>query len=145
MTLNDALVRRLVDEQFPQWSHLPIRQVIPGGWDNRTFRLGEELLVRLPSADGYMEAVAKEQRWLPVIAPRVPFEIPQPVALGDPTDEFPRPWSVYRWIEGEPFGSSPVSDLDALALDVARFCTALSLVDPAGGPLPGTHSFWRGA
>ena len=58
MELTDALVRRLVDAQFPQWAHLPIRQVRPGGWDNRTFRLGEHLLVRLPSADGYAAAVA---------------------------------------------------------------------------------------
>jgi aminoglycoside phosphotransferase (APT) family kinase protein len=143
--LDDALVRRLVDEQFPHWADLPIRQVVPGGWDNRTFRLGDELLVRLPSADGYLEAVAKEQRWLPVIAPHVPFEIPQPVALGQPTDRFRRPWSVYRWIEGEPYGTTPVADPAVFARDVARFCTALSRVDPRDGPLPGTHSFLRGA
>ena len=72
MELNDALVRHLVDAQFPQWAHLPIRQVMPGGWDNRTFRLGEELLVRLPSADGYAAAVAKEQRWLPAYRSTMP-------------------------------------------------------------------------
>ena len=145
MQLDDALVRRLVDEQFPHWADLPIRQVVPGGWDNRTFRLGDALSVRLPSAPSYAAQVDKEQRWLPVIAPRVPFEIPFPVALGRPTRLFPRPWSVYRWIEGQPYGTAPAADKDAFARDVARFCTALSLVDPGDGPLPGTHSFWRGA
>ena len=102
MTLDAALVRRLIDAQFPRWAELPIRQVLPGGWDNRTFRLGDDLLVRLPSADGYVAAVAKEQRWLPVLAPRLPLQIPEPVALGEPTAEFARPWSVYRWIDGVP-------------------------------------------
>jgi aminoglycoside phosphotransferase (APT) family kinase protein len=118
---------------------------VPGGWDNRTFRLGDELLVRLPSADGYAEAVAKEQRWLPVIARGVPFEVPEPIALGQPTTEFPRPWSIYRWIDGEPAGNGSIQDLDGLARDVAEFLTALADVETAGGPAAGTHSFQRGA
>ena len=109
MALDQELVRRLLEGQFPRWAHLPVRPVVPGGWDNRTFRLGDDLLVRLPSADGYAEAVEKEQRWLPFIAPRVPFEIPEPVALGVPTAEFPRPWSVYRWIDGVPAGEGAIA------------------------------------
>lgn len=89
--LDEALARRLVDDQFPQWSSLPIRQVTPGGWDNRTFRLGDDLLVRLPSADGYAAAVAKEQRWLPLLAPHVSVGIPEPVAHGAPVEDFPVP------------------------------------------------------
>lgn len=145
MDLDNALVRRLVDAQFPHWAGLPIRQVLPGGWDNRTFRLGDDLLVRLPSADGYAEAVAKEQRWLPVIAPHVPFEIPHPVAQGEPTRAFRRPWSVYRWIDGAPAGEAVIDDLAVFARDVARFLTALARVDSAGGPAAGPHSCHRGA
>jgi aminoglycoside phosphotransferase (APT) family kinase protein len=145
MELNDALVRQLVDAQFPQWAHLPIRQVTPGGWDNRTFRLGEGLLVRLPSADGYAASVAKEQRWLPVIAPSVPFEIPRPVALGRPTPEFGRPWSVYGWIDGVPASEAGIGDLTGFARDVAYFLTELARVDSTDGPLAGAHSFHRGA
>ena len=145
MDLDDALVRRLIDAQFPQWASLPIRQVLPGGWDNRTFRLGQDLLARLPSADGYVEAVAKEQRWLPVIAPGVPFEIPHPVARGEPTPQFRRPWSVYRWIDGVPVGDAALEDLPAFARDVARFLTALARVESTGGPMAGPHSFHRGA
>jgi aminoglycoside phosphotransferase (APT) family kinase protein len=145
MTIDDALVGRLVDAQFPRWSDLPIRQVRPGGWDNRTFRLGNELLVRLPSADGYVEAVAKEQRWLPVLAPNLPLEISEPVGLGEPTAEFPRPWSVYRWIDGRPAGEAPIDDLTGFARDTAAFLRALAGVRTPDGPLAGTHSFWRGA
>ena len=143
--LDEELARRLVDEQFPQWFGLPIRRVVPGGWDNRTFRLGDDLLVRLPSADGYAPAVAKEQEWLPRIAPRVPLEIPVPVALGHPTADFDRPWSVYRWIEGDPAGAARIADLEAFARDLAGFLSALAAVDPTGGPAPGWHNMWRGA
>ncbi|GAA1973171.1 aminoglycoside phosphotransferase family protein [Microbacterium pumilum] len=145
MEIDDALVRRLVSAQFPRWSHLAIRRVTPGGWDNRTFRLGDELLVRLPSADGYAAAVAKEQRWLPAIGPHVPLQVPEPVGHGVPTPEFDRPWSVYRWITGVPAAEAMPDDLDEFAGDVARFLTALADVDATDGPAPGAHSFWRGA
>lgn len=145
MVIDEQLVRRLVDAQFPQWRGRSIRQVVPGGWDNRTFRLGDDLLVRLPSADGYAAAVAKEQRWLPVIARAVPVAVPVPVAQGTPTGEFDRPWSVYRWIEGTPVGGASDVDLTALAVDLGGFLTALSSVETKDAPHAGPHSFWRGA
>lgn len=49
-----ALVRRLLATQFPDWAALPIEPVYPGGWDNRTFRLGSDMSVRLPSAAAYV-------------------------------------------------------------------------------------------
>ncbi|HEX7209388.1 MAG TPA: phosphotransferase [Propionibacteriaceae bacterium] len=82
--IDAALVTRLVQRQFPQWADLPITAAEPNGWDNRTFRLGRELLVRLPSAERYAAQVRKEHRWLPVLAPHVPLPIPVPVAMGEP-------------------------------------------------------------
>jgi aminoglycoside phosphotransferase (APT) family kinase protein len=135
---------RLVAGQFPQWASLPIVPVPVNGWDNTTFRLGEELSVRLPSADGYTEQVAKEHRWLPVLAPRLPLPVPEPVALGRPTDEFPRPWSVYRWLPGSPAGAGNVTDLVTFASDLAGFLAALQAIDADGGPVAGEHNFFRG-
>ena len=94
--IDAGLARRLVDGQFPQWSDLPIVQVDLDGWDNRSFRLGDELTVRLPSGDWYAEQVDKEQRWLPVLAPQLPLPIPEPVARGENGAGFPYSWSVYR-------------------------------------------------
>jgi aminoglycoside phosphotransferase (APT) family kinase protein len=145
MDIDVALVRRLIGTQFPEWAHLPVRPVPRSGWDNRSFRLGEELLVRLPSAAGYAEAVAKEQRWLPVLGPQLPLPVPVPVAAGAPDAAYPWPWSVYRWLEGSDAVSSPVSDLPGLATDLAAFLVALQQVDPTGGPAPGQHCWWRGA
>jgi aminoglycoside phosphotransferase (APT) family kinase protein len=139
-----SLARRLVDSQFPQWSDLPIAAVASDGWDNRSFRLGSELTVRLPSGNWYAQQVEKEQRWLPVIAPQVPLPIPTPVAKGMPDDGFPYPWSVYRWLDGEIASNARIGDMTGFAADLAGFLNALSRVDATGGPEPGQHNFLRG-
>lgn len=138
------LVRRLIAGQFPHWADLPVRPVATDGWDNRTFHLGDELTVRLPSATGYVAQVAKEERWLPYLAPRLPLPVPTTVATGAPTEDYPFPWSVRRWIDGEQARPERITDLTAFALDLAGFLTALRGVDPTDGPAAGPHSFWRG-
>src|SRR5688572_1175972 len=143
-TITPELVSRLVAAQFPQWAHRPVTRVELDGWDNTTFRLGEDLAVRLPSADAYVQQVDKEHRWLPVLAPRLPLPVPRPLAKGSPGSGFPRPWSVYRWLAGEHTTTDRVADLDRFARDLADFLAALYRIDPASGPEPGEHNFFRG-
>jgi aminoglycoside phosphotransferase (APT) family kinase protein len=142
--ITPELVSRLVASQFPRWADLPVRPVDVDGWDNATFRLGELMSVRLPSSQAYVEEVEKEHRWLPILAPQLPLPIPEPLAIGKPGCGFPRPWSVYRWIEGQTAAAAKVANLPEFAADLADFLTALYQVDPSGGPLPGTHNFFRG-
>ncbi len=142
--INEELVRKLIAGQYPQWAHLPVRRVVVDGWDNRTFRLGEELLARLPSAEGYKDQVQKEHYWLPRLAPLLPLPIPEPVAMGSPAEGYPWHWSVYRWREGEIAEWTGVADKVRFASDLAGFLTALERIDPAGGPPPGAHNFYRG-
>jgi aminoglycoside phosphotransferase (APT) family kinase protein len=143
-SIDVALARRLVDRQFPQWSALPIAEVEVDGWDNRTFRLGSELTVRLPSGDWYAKQVEKEQRWLPVLAPQLPLPIPTPVAEGAPDAGFPYRWSIYRWLDGELASRAPIDDLSAFATTLAGFLNALRRADATDGPPPGEHNFFRG-
>ena len=138
------LVSQLIADQFPQWAGLPVRPVEADGVDNTTFRLGQTMSVRLPSADAYVEQVYKEHRWLPVLAAQLPLPIPEPLAKGVPGNGFPRPWSVYRWIDGDPATAEGVADMPGFAADLADFLVALYQIDPAGGPGPGTHNFFRG-
>ncbi|HEX2183462.1 MAG TPA: aminoglycoside phosphotransferase family protein [Rubrobacteraceae bacterium] len=142
--IDAALVRSLVAAQFPQWADLPIRPVELDGWDNATFRLGESMSVRLPSAAPYAPQVEKEHRWLPRLAPLLPLPIPVPLARGEPGEGYPFPWSVYRWLEGEPAVTARVDDAVEFARTLARFLIALRRIDPAGGPRPGRHNFFRG-
>jgi len=142
--ITPAVAARLVAAQFPHWADLPVVPIALDGWDNTTFRLGDELCVRLPSADAYVAQIEKEHRWLPVLARRLPLPIPEPVAKGRPGGGFPRPWSIYRWIEGDPASTDRIADLTEFAADLAAFLAALYAIDASGGPPAGAHSFFRG-
>lgn len=142
--IDAALVRRLVAAQFPQWAALDVRPVAHGGWDNRTFHLGDDLSVRLPSAEIYAAAVAKEQTWLPRLAPHLPLPVSEPIALGAADEAYPWPWSVCRWLPGETAESAPPADLETFAVDLADFLLALQRVDVGEAPRPDQTNFHRG-
>ena len=142
--IDAGLAARLVAAQFPQWADLPVTPVPLAGWDNRTFRLGEDLSVRLPSGAAYAAQVAKEQRWLPRLAGAVPLPVPSPVGSGVPGEGFPWPWSVYRWLPGEAAETAPVDEPEALARSLGEFLVALAAADAADGPAAGAHNFHRG-
>ncbi|MGX9967006.1 aminoglycoside phosphotransferase family protein [Roseomonas sp. F4] len=145
MSLRDAaLARRLVQSQLPRWAELPVRPVVEGGINNLTFRLGAHLLIRLPSAARYVAQVAKEQAWLPRLAPLLPLPIPRPLALGQPGEDFPWPWSIYEWIEGDTARPERITDPLRLADDLAAFLRALQAADAREGPAAGEHNFHRG-
>ncbi|MFN4088668.1 MAG: aminoglycoside phosphotransferase family protein [Alphaproteobacteria bacterium] len=138
------LATALVGRQFPQWAHLPVRPVCPGGWDNATFRLGPSLLLRLPRAVRYASQVGKEQRWLPWLGERLPLPVPEPLGIGAPDRGYPFAWSVFRWIDGTPLAAAgPVDDM-RLADDLASFLAALQELATAAAPVAGSHSFDRG-
>ena len=138
-------MRRLIAMQFPQWQSLSIEPIVPGGWDNRSFRLGEQMLVRMPSAAGYAAQVEKEHLWLPRLAPLLPLPIPVPVAIGEPGSGYPWKWSIYRWLEGDTAAVSHMPDLRVFAMSLAQFLIALQRIDPSNGPVPGPQNFYRGA
>jgi aminoglycoside phosphotransferase (APT) family kinase protein len=142
--ITPSLVRRLVTAQFPQWASLPIEPVAFGGWDNRTFHLGRDMMVRLPSAARYAAQVPKEHYWLPKLAPFLPLPIPIPLAMGVPAFGYPWHWSIYRWLEGETATIERITDLRQFAVALAEFLVALQRIDSTGGPPPGPHNFYRG-
>jgi aminoglycoside phosphotransferase (APT) family kinase protein len=129
--IDDDTIRRLVHRQFPDWDHLAL--VPPGhGTDNHMLRLGEDLVVRLPRKPGTAVDVAKEQAWLPRLAPHLPLAIPEPVAQGRPGDGYPFPWSVYRWVEGTELDPDAVENLARLGRELAGFIRALQGIDLMG-------------
>ena len=142
--VDEALVRRLLVEQFPHWADLPLRRVVDGGNDHRMFRLGDQLSVRVPSAPGYVPQVEKEQRWLPRLAPQLPLPVPEVRGAGRASDLFPAPWSVYGWIEGRRPRHEEIRADDRFATELAQFLVRLRAADVAGAPGPGLHSGYRG-
>lgn len=104
------------------------------GWDNRTYRLGDAMTVRLPTAAGYVPAVEKEHHWLPLLAPSLPVAVPPVLALGDPGEGYPYPWSVRRWLRGETAALDRVDDVPRFARSVGGFLLALQRCDATDGP-----------
>jgi aminoglycoside phosphotransferase (APT) family kinase protein len=145
VTVDEAVARRLLAAQFPKWADLPLEAVEPRGTDNWLYRLGEELVVRLPCRERTVATLVRERTWLPRLAGRLPLEISLPVAAGEPGAGYPWTWSVYRWLEGENAIDGPVADLAQAAIDLAALLEALHRVDPDGGPGPGQENFFRGA
>ncbi|WP_336645528.1 aminoglycoside phosphotransferase family protein [Microbacterium sp. USHLN186] len=145
VAIDEALAQKLVREQFPQWAALPLRAIADAGNDHRMFRLGEALVVRLPAAAAYVPQVRKEQQWLPRLAPQLPWPIPSIVDCGRPSETFPAPWSIYRWVEGRRPDPARLSGDVTTAVDLGLFLTSLRRADAAGGPAPGLHSAYRGA
>ncbi len=144
MDITAELVRRLVDGQLPAWSGLPITAVPRQGNDNRTFRLGEDLAVRLPAHERYVAGITKEDTFLPVIGRHVSVAVPVPVATGRPTVDYPHPWSVRRWVVGDTPDQDPHLDRARFAHDLGGFLRELRAVPTASGPAAGQHSFYRG-
>jgi aminoglycoside phosphotransferase (APT) family kinase protein len=121
LEVDDDLVRRLLRAQFPQWADLPLRVLEPSGTDHTVYRLGDELVVRMPVRPGENQQAAREAQWLPFLAPQVPLELPVPVGLG--RDNI---------------------DHHQAAVDLARFVRALHACDATGGPPAGAATWWRG-
>ncbi|TXR56799.1 aminoglycoside phosphotransferase family protein [Quadrisphaera setariae] len=139
------LVRRLLREQLPQWADLPVVTVEAQGNDNRTFRLGDDLTVRLPSHQRYAAGVAKEDAALPLLRHHLRTAVPEVVATGRPSEAFPMSFSVRRWLPGTALdATSAVVDDEQLAADVGAFLRELRAAPTAGGPAGGQHSFFRG-
>ncbi len=145
MIIDELLAKKLISEQFPRWENLPIRAVEKSGWDNRTFHLGNEMTIRLPSTEEYAPQILKEFQCLPKLAQHITTcKITSPLALGIPGAFYPWNWTVNRWIEGESASVEKISDLNQFAEDLAHFLTELQSIDSTGGPSAGPHNFYRG-
>ncbi|WP_235096998.1 aminoglycoside phosphotransferase family protein [Amycolatopsis decaplanina] len=149
--IDAALARRLIDTQFPRWAGLPLRPHSPAGSDHVIYRLGEELSVRLPRHDGAIEQASKEAEWLPKLAPHLPLAVPVVVEVGEPDFDYPWPWAVSRWLDGEVATVDALSGSHEAAGVLAEFLSALHRFDAAaadelvGRPLAARDAATRSA
>lgn len=143
VAIDSVLVERLLAAQFPRWAGQPVRVVQDSGTDNVTFRVGDELAVRLPRTERTQGQVEMDLAWMPRLAPHVSLPIPEPLALGEPDAGYPFSWGVYRWLPGAPFSLDCVDGVRA-ARELAAFVRSLRGVDTAGAPVPDDNPFSRG-
>ncbi|WP_240629755.1 phosphotransferase [Specibacter cremeus] len=131
--VSGALVRRLLHAQHPDLAGLAL---VPAGngWDNAMFRLGDDLAVRLPRRAVAAELMLHELRWLAGITADCPVGVPRIVRRGAPSPEFPWPFAIVGWHDGEPVTTVPPADRDAMAPDLAGFVTAVHRPAPPDAP-----------
>ncbi|ASR35832.1 aminoglycoside phosphotransferase [Prauserella marina] len=132
--ITEDLVRDLLREQHSDLAGLVIREVA-GGWGNQMWRLGDELVVRMQRMDPTPALQLKERRWLPVLAPNLPLPVPTPVRFGEPSEHFPKHWTVMTWVPGEPLDHATISRGTHAARTLADFLRALHVEAPADAPI----------
>ncbi|MFD7334416.1 aminoglycoside phosphotransferase family protein [Streptomyces violascens] len=132
--LDDDLVWALIAGQLPQWAGLAVERFPSGGTVNAMYRLGGDMVVRLPLVEGGASDVALEREWLPRLASLLPTAIPEVVGFGRPAEGYPWPWSVYRWLGGTNPEAGALAEPSLLAEDLAGFVTAMRSIDLPGAP-----------
>ncbi|MFE3495213.1 aminoglycoside phosphotransferase family protein [Streptomyces sp. NPDC059175] len=137
--IDEGLVRRLIAGQFPQYADRAVERMPSAGTVNAMYRIGDDVVVRLPLVEGGAEDVAMEQRWLPRLARRLPIAIPEVLGRGEPAEGYPWPWSVYRWLPGRTPDAEALGEPELLAGDLAEFIAAMRAVT-----LPDAPSAHRG-
>lgn len=128
------LVRTLLREQHEDLASLPLAKV-GEGWDNTLYRLGDDLVVRLPRREMAAVLLVHEQRWLPELAPHLPLPVPAPVRVGRPGRGFPWAWSVLPWFGGEAAANLTGGVTEAAAVQLAEFIAALHRPAPGDAPV----------
>lgn len=123
--VGEDLVRRLLATQMPELADRPLSIVEPWGTDNGIWRLGDDLVVRLPRIGWAEGQVAREAEWLPRLGPLLPIPVPEPVAVGGPAEGYPFRWAVHRWVPGVGAGIDTIDDPVTFALDLAGAVAAL--------------------
>ena len=136
--VDDELVRSLLASQMPSLAHLPLAKVEPWGTDNAIWRLGSDFVVRLPRIHWAAGQVEFEALWLPRLAPHLPVAIPEPVAIGEPTSDYPFRWAVHRWIPGASAALERMDNPVAFALELADVLQMLQSVSSRDAP-PATN------
>src|SRR4051794_40855682 len=136
------VVRGLLAEHQPHLAGLAITPVVSTGTVNALFRIGDDLVARLPLQADWEEGIEREWRWIPWLTPRVTsVRLPEPIFKGRASDVYPFAWSVYRWIEGAPYDDALIDDEAEAARILARFVLELRSLDvtpsaPVGGRDP---------
>ncbi len=142
--INLEIVSSLISNQFPKWKDLEIRPVEKSGHDNRSFHLGDDMIIRLPSAKAYVPQVEKEYKWLPFLSQFLSLPISSPIAKGQPDENYPFPWLVNRYIKGETLSAHNMKSKNSFARELSQFLLDLQKINTENAPVAGAHNFYRG-
>jgi len=132
--IDTTLVHNLIAEQFPEWAHLPLLYVVSSGTDHALYKLGDNMVIRLPRIACAAQQIDKEFKWLPQLAPHLSVAIPKPLVKGKPTKEYPYPWLISHWLEGKN-GIEAFFDTMNAAKTMAQCIKEMRSVNTVNAPL----------
>ena len=147
LAVDAGLVRRLVDDAFPQYSAHALEPARESGSSNALFRLGDDLVVRLPRQPGGGATIDKEERWLPFVDTHLTVAVPEVVGVGEPALGYSERWAITRWLPGTAPAVPPTAagSREPLARDLARFLTELRAIPvPSDASTDESLSWYRG-
>ena len=133
VVIDEGLVRSLIESQYPQFAHLPCF-LVGEGFDNALWRLGRDLVVRIPRREIAVELIEHELRWLPTVAGHVTLQTPLPHLAGHATKRFAWPWLIARWIDGIPGDEVSLGDRGSPAVALATFLREIHVTAPKDAP-----------
>ena len=137
--VDERLVRTLLADQHPDLADLALLE-LGAGWDNTLWRVGDDLLARLPRRAVAATLTVNEQQWLPTLSPTLTLPVPVPIRVGRPSDRYPWSWSIVRWIEGTPADRAAAMVSMVVAEQLGAFLRALHHPAPPSAP----HNPFRG-
>ena len=143
---NIEIAQKLIANQFPEYVHLPITEVEKQGHDNSSYRLGNDMIIRMPTAEDYALKIPIEQELLPKLQKYLTIQIPAPIKMGIPSEEYQYPFSIYKYLPGRSINLASLSEIEkeGLAYDLSNFLKELQNITAVKGPEPGLHNWWRG-
>src|SRR5205814_3342986 len=106
-----ALARALLEDQFPEWADLQLERVASFGTDNALFRLGGDMVGRLPRIEWATRDIEKDARWLEQLRPLLERDAEVRRAIGEVADEFDALAVEAKWddsLEAAPWDGPPV-------------------------------------
>jgi aminoglycoside phosphotransferase (APT) family kinase protein len=131
--IDAQLVRALLHSQYPNFDGVDCYEVAEG-FDNSLWRLGSDLVIRLPRREAGVTPLENELRWLPEVARQVSLRTPLPLMAGVPSDAFPWPWSISTWIDGVPGDEVDPEVLARSAWSLATFLREVHVNAPSDAP-----------
>ncbi len=145
------LVRELIQQQAPRWAGEQISYVATG-WDNEVYRLGNELIIRLPRRELGDVIGHSERQWLPKLVAETGLDIAAEIFHGEPTATYPFTFSVTRYVPGKSAATLERTDRNGYAEQLAHYFNHLHqrAADPRpvssyrGCPLSGLDENTRG-
>lgn len=134
-------VAAAIATQFDDLAGLPVTQVESAGTVIAPFRIGNDLVARLPlvptDSEAARDKLRREQEHAVVLANHLQIAVPRPIGIGEPFRDYPGIWSLWTWLPGRSL------DRLSMAADV-RLANELAAVIRTIQELPTGGQSWNG-